>query len=388
MNHFIVNNIRILICVLALLLSAPLISFSQSNSKEIIYIGTFSERGSMGIYVLEFDRSSENLSIIQTITSKKSPNYLAVSPDGRFLFSVNSQGLDQMPDWGSVTSYAIDPKSGKLTIINDQPSYGKGACHVSVYPSGKWIFVSNYGDGIMSVLPVTQDGQLGASSQRIQLKGSSIDPKRQKGPHTHSAIPTADGSFLYVSDLGIDKVMIYRFNNGNGTLIPAKQPFEQVISGSGPRHFVMHTSGEMAFLAEEISSTLNVFKVNPNDGSLTSIFRKSTLPAEFTEYNKVADIHLSPSGNNVYVSNRGHNSIAIFDVVAETGQVKYKKTVPSGGKTPRNFMIDPMGQFAFVANQDSDTIVIFDIDGQGILTHAGKSMSIPSPVCVEYLTLE
>jgi len=379
---------RILIIVWMFILSIPTISFAQSSLKEIIYVGTFSERGSKGIYVMEFDRSTSEIIIIQTIESKKSPNFIAVGPTGKFLYSANSEGLEQMPHWGSVTSYAIDQKTGKLSIINEQPSYGKGACHVSVYPTGKWIFVSNYSDGIFSILPVTQDGKIGASSQRMQLKGSSIDPKRQTGPHTHSVIPSWDGSYLYVSDLGIDKVMIFHFNNGIGTITPAKQGFATVIKGSGPRHFVMHENGELAFLAEEISSTLNVFKVNPNDGSLTSTFRRSTLPASFSEYNKVADIHLNPSGNHLYISNRGHNSIAIFDVIAETGKVKFKKTVPSGGETPRNFMIDPNGQLAFVANQDSDNVVLFNIDDQGVLIQTEKSISIPSPVCVEYLRLE
>lgn len=369
-----------------ILLLWPLMSFTQS--KEIIYVGTFSERGSKGIYVMEFDRASGNSSIIQTIKSKESPNFLAIGPQGRFLYSANSQGLEQMPDWGSVSSYAIDQKTGMLTSINDQPSYGKGACHISVYPGGKWIFVSNYGDGIFSILPVTQEGKIGASSQRMQLKGSSIDPKRQTGPHTHSVIPTADGTRVYVSDLGIDKVLIYNFDILRGMVTPAKQPFFNVSKGAGPRHFIIHQNGELAFLAEEISSTLKVFKVNPNDGSLTSIFRRSTIPADFLEYNKVADIHLNPTGTNVYVSNRGHNSIAIFDVIAETGKVKFRRTVPCGGDTPRNFMIDPYGRFMMVANQKSDNLVLFNMTDQGDLVQTEKSINIPSPVCVVMLELK
>ena len=361
--------------------------FAQTGTKEIIYVGTYSERGSQGIYVLEFDRSSGDLNIIQTISNKRSPNFLSVHPQGKYLFSVNSQGLDQMPDWGSVTSWAIDQNSGKLSIINEQPTYGKGPCHISVYPGGKWIFISNYSDGIVSILPVTQDGKIGASSQRMQLVGSSVDPKRQKGPHTHSAIPTPDGSYLYVSDLGIDKVMIYKFGNRNGTIVPAKQPWAKVTDGAGPRHFVIHPNNELAFLAEEISSTVNAFRVNPNDGSLTSYYRNTTLPKGYTGPNKVADIHLNHSGTKLYVSNRGHNSIAIFDVNGENGDIKYVKTVPSGGETPRNFMIEPSGQFAFVANQKSDNLVLFQLDEQGILIQTDKSINIPAPVCVKYLMI-
>ena len=363
----------------------PISLLSQSSSKEIFYVGTYSVRGSQGIYVLEFDRISSDFKIIQTVVSRKSPNFLAIDPTGKFLFSANSQGLDQMPDWGSVSSWSIDSKTGKLTFINDQPSYGKGACHVSVYPNGGWIFVSNYGEGNFSILPVTKDGKIGAASQRQQLKGSSIDPKRQTGPHTHSSIPSQDGSYLYVSDLGIDKVLIYKFNNVRGLVTPADQPFSDVTKGAGPRHFIIHQNSELAFLAEEITSTLNAFKVNPNTGSLTSYYRNSTLPRTFNEFNKVADIHLSPDGNHVYVSNRGHNSIAIFDLAPETGQVKFRKTVPCGGDSPRNFMIDPSGQFALVANQRSDNIVLFQLNEQGDLIQTNKMVSIPSPVCVVML---
>lgn len=361
--------------------------FAQSGAKEIIYVGTFSERGSKGIYVMEFERSSGNLNIIQTIAGKESPSFLAVHPQGKFLFSVNRQGLDQMPQWGSVTSYAIDQKSGKLSIINEQPAYGKGPCHISVYPTGKWIFVSNYSDGIVSILPVTQDGKIGVSSQRMQLVGSSVGLQRQKGPHTHSAIPTLDGRFLYVSDLGIDKVMIYKFNNGNGTIVPAKQPWIKAPNGGGPRHFVIHPNSELAFLAEEISSTVNAFRVNSNDGSLTSYYRNSTLPKGYAGSNSVADIHLNPSGTKLYVSNRGHNSIAIFDVNGENGNIKFLKTVPSGGENPRNFMIEPSGHFAFVANRESDNVVVFKIDDQGNLKQTTSSIEIPSPVCLKYLMI-
>ncbi len=370
-----------------ILMVIPLSVFAQSGAKEIIYIGTFSELGSKGIYVLEFDRSSGDLSLIQTIAGKESPNFLAVHPHGKFLFSVNSQGLDQMKQWGSVTSYAIDQKTGKLSMINEQPSYGKGPCHVSVYPTGKWIFVSNYSDGIVTILPITQDGKIGVSSQRLQLVGSSIDPERQQGPHTHSAIPTLDGRFLYASDLGIDKVMIYNFNNANGTIAAAKQPWVEVPEGSGPRHFVIHKNSELAFLAEEMSSTLHAFRVNPTDGSLTSYFRMSTLPKGYSGESYVADIHLNPMGTKLYVSNRGHNSIAIFDVNAVNGNIKFIKTVPSGGDYPRNFMIEPSGKFAFVANQNSDNIVVFSIDEQGILNQTNSSIDLPSPVCVKYLMI-
>lgn len=374
--------------LLIVLIISPVFVIAQESKKEIIYVGTSAGSESKGIYVLEFDRSSEELKIIQTISGKLNPNFLAIGPKGRFLFSVNGQGLDQMPEWGSVSSYAIDPKSGKLNLINEQPSYGKGPCHISVYPGGKWLFVSNYSEGVVSILPFTREGKIGASSQRLQLVGSSVDPKRQTGPHTHSAIPSLDGSFLYVSDLGIDKVLIYKFNNKSGTMVPAKQPWAEVTPGAGPRHFVLHPNGEMAFLAEEMSSTLNAFQLNSNDGSLKSYYRNSTLPKSYVGTNKVADIHLNPSGTKLYVSNRGHNSIAIYDVNAENSKIKFLETVQSGGETPRNFMIDPTGDFAFVANQKSDNIVVFTIDDQGMLKQTTNSIEIPEPVCAKYLLLE
>jgi 6-phosphogluconolactonase len=371
----------------AVLLTSGSSLLAQTTIKEIIYVGTYSQRDSKGIYVLEFNRSSGEMTLVQTISTKKNSNFLAVHPSGKFLFSVNHQGLDQMPDWGSISSYAIDQLTGKLSLINEQPSYGKGPCHIGVYPTGSWIFVSNYADGIFSILPITKEGKIGSSSQRMQLVGSSVDPERQTSPHPHSAIPTSDGSFLYVPDLGTDKVMIYKFDNRNGTVVPAKQPWVEITGGAGPRHFVIHPNSELAFLAEEISSTLNAFKRNPNDGTLTSFYRKCTLPHGISEQNKVADIHLNPLGTNLYVSNRGHNSIAIFDVNAETSKITYRKNVDSGGETPRNFMIEPSGHFAFVANQNSDNMVVFNIDEQGNLKQTGSSFKIPSPSCVKYLVI-
>lgn len=378
---------QVLFLLFFILIVSPFLLFGQTGKKEIIYVGTSAGSESKGIYVLEFIRSSGELNIIQTISGKQNPNFIAIGPQGRFLFSVNGQGLDQMPNWGSVTSYAINPKSGMLQMINEQPSYGKGPCHISVYPDENWLFISNYSEGIVSILPYTSEGKIGISSQRLQLVGSSVDTKRQTGPHTHSAIPSKDGSFLYVSDLGIDKVLIYKFNNKSGTIVPAKQPWAEVTPGAGPRHFTLHPNGEMAFLAEEMASHLNAFRLNSNDGSLTSYYRKSTLPKSFVGKNKVADLHLNPSGTKLYISNRGHNSIAIFDVNAENNKIKYLKTVDSGGETPRNFMIDPSGNFAFVANRKSNNIVIFNIDEQGMLKQTTNSINIPEPVCVKYLLL-
>jgi len=356
-------------------------------SKELIYVGTFSERESEGIYVFELHRETRQLNLIQTIESKKSPTFLAIHPNGKYLFSVNREAVGSNKDWGSVTSFSINQNTGRLTVLNETTSYGTSPCHISIYPQGNWLFISHYETGNLVILPVTKSGKVGIASQNLQLTGSSIHPERQTHARTHSTIPSFDGRHLYVADLGIDKVMIYNFYPKNGTVQSAKQPWIEVTPGAGPRHFTIHPNSEYAFLAEEMTSTVNAFKVDPNDGSLTSYARLSTLPNDFEGYNSTADIHINTAGTTLYVSNRGLNSIAIFEINPGNGEIKFRKNVPSGGEFPRNFLLEPQGQFAFVANRNSDNVVLFEIDQSGNLTETATQVMVPSAVCIKYLEI-
>ncbi|MDH4092291.1 MAG: lactonase family protein [Cyclobacteriaceae bacterium] len=358
-------------------------------SNEILYVGTFSVRGSEGIYAFSFDRVKRTLKLLQKVPSLESPSYLAIHPTGKFLYSVNRGKADVTDNGGSVSAYGIDPKSGKLSGLNHRPSYGDGPCYISVDKTGEYIFIANYSEGNLVVLPLFDDGIIGNPSDAKKYVGNSINPARQAGPHIHSAVISPDNKFLYASDLGTDKIYIYEFNSSNGTLTPAKTPEVSVNPGSGPRHFTFHPSGKFAFLAEELTSSVCSFSVNKLTGALTIIQDTvKSLPESFKATNTSADIHTDTKGKYLYLSNRGLNSVSIFSI-SPTGKISLIGQQPSGGKTPRNFLIDPKGEFIFVANQDSDSIVMFRINPKtGKLIAVGKPVKVPSPVCLKLLTLK
>ena len=358
----------------------------KSEEKEMIYVGTFSERGSLGIYVYSIKRETNRFDLVQTIFSKGSPSFIDVSPNGKFLFSVNREGLSDKKEWGSITSYSIDQETGKLNITGNTYSFGESPCHVSVHPSGKFIFVSHYKGGNFVVLPVDSIGMVGEPTANVQLKGKGSVLPLQDQPHTHSSVPSKDGKFLYVSDLGLDKILIYAFDEETGTVTPASQPFIRTIPGAGPRHFVFNPSGKIAFSAEEISSSICSYSVNKKSGELELIQRLPALPSAFYGDNSSADVHTSHDGEIVYISNRGYNGLAIFKV-SSNGEMKNIGFMPTIGERPRSFMPDPLGFFMLVANRDSDEINIFIIDKDGMLFDTSGYLPVPSPVCIKYLAI-
>ena len=353
----------------------------SAQTREIIYAGTSSTRGSKGIYVFEFDRIQGKLKELQTLTEGNSPGFMALSPDRQMLYSIYGKGT--LTDGnGSVMAFKIDKITGLLTKVNEQSAGGQGPAHISVDPKGRFAYVSNYGDGTLSVLPINKDGSLANSSDFIKHTGSSIVVGRQETPHIHSAIPSADGRFLYISDLGIDKIMIYKVND-NGKLTPADIPFSTSTSGSGPRHFTIHPNGKFAYSAEELSSTVASFRVNKKNGALYPIERLNMLPNGFTERNSAADIHFSPDGKFLYASNRGHESLVIYKANSRNGKLTLVGHEGTGGKHPRNFMIDKNGEFALTANQNTDNIVIFRRDKQtGKLMPTGDQVMVPAVTCL------
>jgi 6-phosphogluconolactonase len=363
-------------------------TFAQKG-KEILYVGTFFGTGSQGIYVCEFDRAKGKLKQIQVMPTPESPSFLAVHPSGKYLYSVNRGSIEEMPNSGSVSAFNIDPKTGKLSPLNQRPSYGSGPCHISMDKTGKWAFVSNYVEGNFVVLPIFDDGLLGSSSDSRKHMGSSVNKERQEKPHAHSTVPSPDHKFIFVSDLGTDKIYSYAFNAAEGRITPAQKPYSEVNPGSGPRHFVFHPNGKVAYSMEELTSSVAVFSYKEKTGALEIIQDTvSALPPAFTGSNSGADIHISSNGKFLYTSNRGHNSIAIFSI-DEKGKIKLAAHQESLGKTPRNFMIDKKGQYFLVANQDSDNVVVFRMNQKtGKLTYSGNQLNVPSPVCLSLLVLK
>ncbi len=354
---------------------------AQTGTKDIIYAGTSSTRGSKGIYVFEFDRSNGKLRELQTVTEGNSPGFLALSPDKRFLYSIYGRGTGTDGN-GAVMSFKIDPVTGFLTKLNEQSGEGKGPAHISIDPKGRYAYVSNYGDGTLTVLPINKDGSLAKASDHIKHTGSSIVVGRQEGPHIHSVIPSQDGKFIYVSDLGIDKIMIYEVQAG-GKLTPAVIPFVQNTPGSGPRHFAIHPNGNFGYSAEEISSTVASFRINSVTGALSPLQRLTMLPEGFTEVSHAADIHFSPDGKFLYASNRGHESLVIYSVDPASGKMTLVGHENTGGKHPRNFMIDKKGEYVLIANRDTDNIVVFKRDEKtGKLTRTGEQVTVPGVIAL------
>lgn len=365
-------------CFLGIMIGLSTTAQAQSN-KEIMYIGTYSLRGSEGIYVFEFDRSKGTMQQLQAVSNAKSPSFLALHPSGNYLYSVN-EGADKS---GGVSAYAVDKATGKLQYLNGQSSLGSGPCHISIDQTGKTAFVSNYGGGSLAVLPINADGKLSAAADSVQDVGSGPNTQRQEKSHVHSATLAPDNRFVYVANLSTDKLNIFETDVKASTVKPASTPYASVKPGSGPRHFTFHPNGKYAYLVEELTSSVAVFSRNPKTGALTLIQDGvKTLPDDFTGQNTSADIHIDPSGKFLYQSNRGYNALAIFSI-GNDGKLTKVGDQPTEGKNPRNFLIDPKGDFVFVAHQDSDNITIFKRDQKtGKLTYTGQSVKVPAPVCV------
>ncbi|MGC3946595.1 MAG: lactonase family protein [Chryseolinea sp.] len=378
-------RIGISLFVLLFWLGTSTLSHAQ---KSIIYAGTFSQRGSQGIYVFQFDRAKATLKQVQTVPGLESPSFLTTDKTGRFLYSVNRGRADVNDKGGSVSAYAINPKTGFLSGLNTRSSYGEAPCFISLDRSNKHAFICNYLGANLLVLPIFTDGLLGVPSDSKKYFGSSVNAERQTEPHIHSSYPSPDNRFLYVCDLGTDKVYVYRFDAATGRLSDAETPYTSVNPGSGPRHLAFHPNGKFAYVVEELTSTVCVMNMNSDNGALTVLQDTvRALPSSFTGTNTSADIHFHPSGKFMYMSNRGHNSISVFSVGAD-GVIKLLDVQPIAGKTPRNFLIEPKGEFMLVANQDSDNIILFRIDAKtGKLKPVGKPVAVPAPACLAYLAI-
>ncbi len=345
-----------------------------------LYVGTYTRGRSEGIYLLHVDPATGAMGDARLAAATENPSFLALDAAARHLYAVGEAGE------GTVSAFAVDAESGELALLNTQPSLGSAPCHVSVHPSGRLAFVANYGSGSVCVLPVGEDGRLGEATHFVQHEGSSVDPKRQAGPHAHSMTPDESGRFVYAADLGLDRVMIYRVDAAAGTLEPGDPPHVDVAPGSGPRHLAFHPAGRWAVLIHEMGNTLTVFERDPAAGALREIQTVGTLPEGFEGASTTADVHVAPSGRFVYGSNRGHDSIAVYAVDPDTGRLACVGHEPTGGRTPRSFAIDPTGTFLLAANQDSDNIVAFRIDGDtGRLTNTGNVADVPAPVCLTFV---
>ncbi|HKX29715.1 MAG TPA: lactonase family protein [Blastocatellia bacterium] len=351
----------------------------------MLYIGTYTNGRNESIYVYRLNLASGELQPVTIGRGVVNPSYLAIDAQNRYLYAVNE--VDQIggkPN-GGVTALAIDQQTGELRVINQQSSQGRAPCYINIDPSGKYVLVANYNSGSFAVLPINSDGSLGAAVDFVQDSGSGPNRGRQEGPHGHCILTDPLGSYAFAVDLGIDKVMIYNFNQGSGKLTPNTQPFFQAQPGAGPRHFEIHPNRQFAYVINELNSTLTAFNYDNARGLLSELQTVPTLPAGFTGTNTSADIHVHPSGKFIYGSNRGHDSIVAYTIDAATGRLTFLAHESTQGRTPRNFVIDPTGTYLLVANQDTNTVVTFRIDQTtGRLISTGKVTSVPTPVCLKF----
>lgn len=350
--------------------------------KYYLFAGTYTGTGSKGIYVYEFDTGNGETKLLGSTDSASNPSYLTVSKNDNFIYAVNENGGEKP---GRVSAFSFNKNSFTLTHINSQLTGGDHPCYISIDDAGKWIVVANYTGGSVSIFPVQNDGSIGKRSQRIQHSGNSINKIRQEKPHVHAVVFSNDHKYLFTPDLGTDKVMIYTFDGGNqlAPLQPSSPPFINVGLGDGPRHITFHPNGQFAYLINELAGKVTVFKYK--NGDLKSKQEVITHPANYKGTIGSADIHISPDGKFLYASNRGEeNTLTIFSI-KRNGKLKLVGFESTGGKTPRNFVIDPSGKYLLAANQETDNVAIFSRDMKtGKLTDTGNGFKISKPVCLKF----
>lgn len=346
-----------------------------------VYVGTYQPAGKDSLFHLGFDPATGELSVRSADASVTRPSFVALNPSGRYLYAVSEApgGVD-----GEVCAFAIDAVSGDLTPLNRRPANGRSTCHLAVDASGRRVIVSNYGSPTVVMYPIAPDGSLDDGPAAVRHEGSSVHP-RQAEPHPHSANIAPNNRFVYVPDLGLDKVMIYRLDALAGTLTAAAPPHLRLAPGAGPRHLAFHPSLPYAYVVSEIDSTVTACAWSALTGALTELQTVPTLPPDALGPSFAADVHVHPAGTFLYASNRGHNSLAVFRIDAASGRLTAAGHAPSHGQTPRHFALDPAGAFLFAENQDSDTIVTLRIDpATGGLEPTGHVLRLPTPVCMQF----
>ena len=362
----------------------------------LVFVGTYTEsilfgtgkvlegKGE-GIYAWRLDRSSGRLELVGKTTGVTNPSYLAIDASGRFLYAVNELKTYEGQPTGTVSAFTLDPLTGALRPLNTRRTHGTDPCHVIVDDARRHAFVANFASGSVCVLPIRDDGSLDEASDFVAHVGSGADPARQKGPHAHSVTLDSSTRFAFVPDLGLDKLMVYRFDAKRGMLEPHTVPWFKVRPGAGPRQLALHPGGRFAYLVNELDSTVVALRYDEMAGTFEYLQCVPALPAGFTGASTCADIQVHPSGRFLYASNRGHDSIVIHRIDPATGVLDLVGHASTEGRTPRSFGIDPTGLFLLAANQDSDSIVTFRIGpDDGRLVPTGHVTYVPTPACVKF----
>jgi 6-phosphogluconolactonase len=364
------------------------------EGKLLAYVGTYTDpilfgtgqvlkgKGE-GIYLFELDGDGGGAKLVWKKTGVTNPSFLDLSPSRRFLYAVNELKDYGGEKTGTLSAFVLDAANGAPRFLNRKPTFGTDPCHVAVDPSGNYAVVTNYMSGSVCVFPILADGSLGDASDFRQHLGSSVNPARQAGPHAHSAVFDRDAALVFVSDLGTDELVAYGWDGTKGKLERRDGLGYKAKPGSGPRHLALHPRAPFAYLVNELDSSISVLSRDGAGPSFREIQKIGTLPSGFAGASSCADLHAAPSGDFLYASNRGHDSIAAFRIASGTGRLEAIGHFPTGGRTPRSFDIDPSGRVLLAANQDSDDIFVFRIDrDRGTLEATGAKLEVPTPVCV------
>jgi 6-phosphogluconolactonase len=378
------TSIAVVSCVITLALTAAEPKPQPpSDSHYLAFIGTYTGKtGSKGIYAYEFDANKGKLTLKTLAAETESPSWVVIHPNGKFAYAANEASKAS-----TVTAFSIDAKSGKLTQLNQVSAQGEDPCHLSIDKTGKYLFSANYTSGNVVVFPILADGKLGEPTANVKDAGSlGPNKERQEAPHAHWVQPTPDNKYVFVSDLGLDAILTYKFDAGKGTLTPNNPPAAKLTPGSGPRHVTFSPNGKYVYVVSELKNTVTAFSYDAAQGTLNESQILSTLPVLFSGRNDDAEVVPNPNGKWLYASNRGHDTIAVFAVNPADGTLTYTTEYPTGGKEPRHFAIDPTGQYLLAENQNSNTIAVFRIDAaSGALKQVSLTENIPAPVCLVFL---
>ncbi len=346
------------------------------------YVGTYDEDGnSTDLYSFRVDHADGTFEHLDTASVGQDPFYQTIHPTKNVLYSVNFSNS------GIIRAFSISEETGSLTELNQESTGDAGPCYISVASTGDSLVVANYKGGSVSMLPIANDGRLDPMVDHVKHDGSSVDPDRQSGPFPHCIRFGSNDQFAYAADLGTDEVLTYAVDHENGKL----QEIDSIAMtpGAGPRHIAFHPRGTLAFVINELDSTITVFRRTPDTGELEPLSTTSTLPEDYAGENYAADIHVHPSGEWVYGSNRGHNSIAIYALDENTGELTLVDREPARGEWPWNFSLTPDGSRLYVVNRDSHDILAFRIaEDDGTLAPIGEPASASNPVCLNLLDSE
>lgn len=367
---------------LSLVFLSLALSLNASAETLRVYVGTFTGKQSKGIYVMDFDSQTGEMSEPRLAVEVASPSFLTIHPNGKYLYAVSESG-GSVKGQGELSAFAINT-DGTLKLLNHQPSGGSGPCYVSVDPGGHVAMLANYGSGSFESLAINDDGTLSEPTAKIQDKGKSVNPSRQEGPHAHSINPDPAGKFAFGCDLGTDQIVRFEIDSESHSIKPIGTT--ATTPGVGPRHLAFHPSGKLAFIVNELGNSVTEFHYDKQTGEMTDPQTIGTLPEDFHGNNWPAEVQVHPGGRWVFASNRGDDSIAVFELDKNTGRLSAKGRTKTGGKFPRNFRLDPDGNWLLAANQDSGTVTELKFDRQtGALQATGKSVQIGMPVCVKFL---